>query len=116
MGVTSKSVRLPVKKVHPGLAVATDVWFWSASSGNASYPCAQALLWAEQVQAVLRVPAGLTWNPSAGLAIIYHDRPRGLKFELDGMAPLDSFWAGFFVCASVHSCSQFVANEADNGV
>ena len=38
MGVTSKSVRLPVQKVQHGLAVATDLWFWTGCSGNALYP------------------------------------------------------------------------------
>src|SRR5208337_969818 len=53
MGVTSKSVRLPVQKVQHGLAVATDLWFWTVCSGNALYPCARALFWTEQVQAGL---------------------------------------------------------------
>ena len=44
MGVTSKSVRLPVQKVQHGLAVATDLWFWTVCSGNALYPWARALL------------------------------------------------------------------------
>ena len=50
MGVTSKSVRLPVQKVQHGLAVATHLWFWTGCSGNALYPCARAFFWTQQVQ------------------------------------------------------------------
>jgi hypothetical protein len=59
MGVTSKSVRLPVQKVQHGLAVATDLWFWTGCSGNALYPCARALFWTEQVQAPCCAPVEL---------------------------------------------------------
>ena len=59
MGVTSKSVRLPVQKVQHGLAVATDLWFWTVCSGNALYPCARALFWTEQVQAPCCAPVEL---------------------------------------------------------
>ncbi len=59
MGVTSKSVRLPVQKVQHGLAVATDLWFWSVCSGNALYPCARALFWTEQVQKPCCAPVEL---------------------------------------------------------
>ena len=58
MGVTSKSVRLPVQKVQHGLAVATDLWFWTGCSGNALYPYARALFWTEQVQAPCCAPRG----------------------------------------------------------
>ena len=60
MGVTSKSVRLPVQKVQHGLAVATDLWFWTGCSGNALYPWAQALFWTEQVQR--RVAHPWSWD------------------------------------------------------
>src|SRR5271166_5975220 len=59
MGVTSKSVRLPVQKVQHGLAVATDLWFWTVCSSNALYPCARALFWTEHVQAPCCAPVEL---------------------------------------------------------
>src|SRR3989442_1456098 len=51
MGVTSKSVRLPVQKVQHWTGVATDLWFWSVCSGNALYPCARALFFTGLVRA-----------------------------------------------------------------
>jgi hypothetical protein len=66
MGVISKSVRLPVQRVQQGLAVATDLWFWSVCSGNALYPCARALFWTEQVQEPCCAPVELGHRPAAG--------------------------------------------------
>ncbi len=39
--------------------MATDLWFWTVCSGNALYPCARALSWTEQVQALCCVPVEL---------------------------------------------------------
>ncbi len=59
MGVTSKSVLLPVQEVQNRLGVATDQWFWSVCSGNAFCPCAQALFCTEQVQVPCCAPVEL---------------------------------------------------------
>ena len=74
MGVTSKSVRLPVQKVQHGLAVATDLWFWTVCSGNALYPWARALFWTEQVQgAVFRTRgAGTSAHQQRGPDVVEH--------------------------------------------
>jgi hypothetical protein len=44
---------------NTGLAVASDLWFWSACSGNASCPCAPALCGTEQLQEPCCAPVEL---------------------------------------------------------
>src|SRR5262245_28444979 len=48
---------------NTGLAVASNLWFWSACSGNALCPGARALCWTEQLEEPCCAPVELGHRP-----------------------------------------------------
>ena len=56
------------RRCHIGLVVASDLWFWSACSGNVWCPCARAFCWTEQLREPCSAPAEMGHWPITSAA------------------------------------------------